>query len=288
MNEITKDEIEFYLFDLASRFKGIDGSKYYLSYSGGKDSHFLYWFIKEYLHDTSIEVVSFNTYMEHPQIRERMQKNADTILIPKMKPFEIKEKYGSPCFSKLQDMWIYRWQQGSRLPYLERLVKRLPRDEEGHVSTFALSRKASSLLLEGKLHSISPLCCKYLKKEPAQAFAEKSGKKPILGVRGGESITRAKAYRSCFTKDRKFTPLYDLKDEMLEAIYQEYGIEIPAIYSLITRTGCMGCPYGSWKGDTKKELDLLNDNQRRFVVEYFRESYDVLGIDYQIKQIQLF
>lgn len=78
-----------------------------------------------------------------------------------------------------------------------------------------------------------------------------------------------------------------MSDEMLEAIYQQYRIEIPPIYNLVTRTGCMGCPYGSWKGDTKKELDMLNDNQRKFVVEYFKESYDVLGIDYRFKQTTL-
>lgn len=95
------DEIEFYLIDLKSRFT-IDRSKYYLSYSGGKDSHFLYWFIKEYLHDTEIEIVVVNTYMEHPEISARMYKYADRVLLPEMKPFEIKEKYGIPCFSKIQ------------------------------------------------------------------------------------------------------------------------------------------------------------------------------------------
>ena len=43
------DEVEFYLIDLKSRFDKIKPNTYYLSYSGGKDSHFLYWFIKEYL-----------------------------------------------------------------------------------------------------------------------------------------------------------------------------------------------------------------------------------------------
>lgn len=163
------NEVEFYLFDLASRFKGIDGSKYYLSYSGGKDSHFLFWFIKEYLHDNSIEIVSVNTYMEHPQIRERMQKNADTILLPKMKPFDIKKEYGSPCFSKTQDEWIRRWQKGQRTEWLEQLVCRKP-NKNGYLSQFALSKQASSLLLEDKLHKISPFCCKHLKKEPFKQF----------------------------------------------------------------------------------------------------------------------
>ena len=43
----------------------------------------------------------------------------------------------------------------------------------------------------------------------------------------------------------------------------------------------MGCPYGSYKGDTEKELSLLNENQRKFVMEYFKESYEVLGIHNQ-------
>ena len=41
----------------------------------------------------------------------------------------------------------------------------------------------------------------------------------------------------------------------------------------------MGCPYGSYKHDTEKELELINENQRKFVCEYFKESYKVLGIE---------
>lgn len=109
-------------------------------------------------------------------------------------------------------------------------------------------------------------------------------KKAILGVRAKESNMRKSQYKSCFTKDKKFTPIHDLSDELLEKIYKKYNIEIPKIYQYVNRTGCAGCPYGSWKSETKKELDLLPDNQREFVVEYFRESYDVLDIDYKHKQ----
>lgn len=59
---------------------------------------------------------------------------------------------------------------------------------------------------------------------------------------------------------------------------KKYKIEIPSVYSKIKRTGCMGCPYGSWKGDVEKELDLISDVQRNFVCEYFKESYKVLKI----------
>ncbi|WP_459610309.1 hypothetical protein, partial [Enterobacter asburiae] len=50
-------------------------------------------------------------------------------------------------------------------------------------------------------------------------------KKAILGVRGNESKMRKTQYKTCFTKDKKFTPLHDLTDEMLEAIIKRYNIE---------------------------------------------------------------
>lgn len=101
------DDVDFYLIDLKSKFDKIKPNTYYLSYSGGKDSHFLYWFIKEYLKRDDIKIVGINTYMEHHEIRDRILKNSDVVLLPKMKPFEIKEKYGIPCFSKEQDFYIY-------------------------------------------------------------------------------------------------------------------------------------------------------------------------------------
>lgn len=278
---ITIDEVDFYLKDLESRFKYLDKSKYYLSYSGGKDSHFLYWFIKEFLHDTEIEIVSVNTYMEHQEIRERMYKYADIVLLPKMKPFEIKEKYGSPCFSKSQDNAIQAYQNGNMSKWVIKAIN------QQYSSGFNLNNKAKKLLLENKLHRISPLCCQYLKKEPFRDYENKTGKKPILGIRGNESSRRSLLYKGCFTKDKKFTPLHDLSDELIEKIYQKYNIEVPSIYQFVSRTGCAGCPYGSWKGETKVELDLLPNNQRKLVVEYFKESYDVLGIDYKYKQEKL-
>ena len=273
---------EFYLLDLKSKFDKIKPNTYYLSYSGGKDSHFLFWFIKEYLKRDDIKIVGINTYMEHHEILNRILKNCDVVLIPKLKPFEIKEKYGSPCFSKIQDDFIDRYQRGSRSKSLmERIDSRkfVGSDGEIHSSSFSLNKLARKLLLSNKLHRISPKCCYYLKKQTAHDFEKKTGLKAILGVRGSESAMRKSQYKSCFTKDGKFTPLHDLSDELLEKIYTKYNIEIPKVYDHIQRTGCMGCPYGHYKGDTEKELALINERQRAFVMEYFKESYQVLGID---------
>ena len=284
------DEVEFYLEDLKSKFrklKNVGGyDKYYLSYSGGKDSHLLYWFIKEYTYPEfkDIKIVGINTYMEHHEIRDRILKNSDIVLYPKIKPFEIKEKYGIPCFSKIQDDFIDRYQRGSRSKSLmERIESRkfIGKDGKIHSSSFSLNELARSLLLSGRLHRVSPKCCYYLKKKTAKDYEKETGRKAILGVRGDEGAMRKTQYKTCFTKDKKFTPIHDLSDNLLEQIYKKYNIEIPKVYEHIERTGCMGCPYGSYKGDTEKELALLNENQRKFVMEYFKESYEVLRIHNQ-------
>lgn len=174
------DEVDFYLMDLESKFKKIDPNKYYLSYSGGKDSHFLLWFIKEYLHEDRIPIVSTNTLMEHREIFARMKKYADVILLPALKPKDIKEKYGIPCFSKMQDRHIYYFQNGSTAPStLKRFYG------EGN-SWYNVSKKAREYVLSGNAHKISPLCCEYLKKKPMKKYEKESGRKPILGVRGGK------------------------------------------------------------------------------------------------------
>ena len=277
---------DFYLLDLKSKFDKIKPNTYYLSYSGGKDSHFLYWFIKEYLKRDDIKIVGINTYMEHHEILKRIIKNSDIVLVPKLKPFQIKEKYGSPCFSKIQDDFIDRYQRGSRTKSLmERIQSRkfIGHDGKAHASSFRLNELARKTLLSGQLHRVSPKCCYYLKKKTAHDFEKETGLKPILGVRGSEGALRKTQYKSCFSKDGKFTPIHDLSNELLEKIIKKYNIEVPDVYKYIQRTGCMGCPYGRYKGDTTKELALLNDRQRKFVLEYFKESYEVLGIDTNIQ-----
>lgn len=271
------DVYDTYLIKLMQRFKEkIDFENYFLSYSGGKDSHLLYWFIKEILQDQKIKIVGINTFLEHHEIRDRILKNSDIVLYPKLKPMEIKEKYGSPCFSKMQDEMIYRWQNGNRQPSIVQFVMGT---KNGGKTMFKLSKKARTLLLDNKLHKISNLCCKYLKKEPMKQFKKESGLNQILGVRSFESLMRKAQYQTCFNKDGTFTPIFDLTDEIENEIYNRYNIEIPKVYDYVSRTGCMGCPYGSYKGDTRKELDLISDSQRKFICEYFKESYKVLGID---------
>jgi len=286
---IEIDNVDFYLEDLKSKFKKIKPEAYYLSYSGGKDSHLLFWFLKIWLKEndfemykkySSIPIIGINTYMEHPQILKRIKDNCDVVLKGRMKPLEIKEKYGIPCFSKFQDEMINRYQNGSRKPYLIRAVTGRDENDNNINTMFKLNNNAREKLLNGELHKISQKCCDKLKKKPARDYQKLTGKKEILGVMADEGVLRGSKYKSCFTEDKKFTPIWDLTDQIENAIYKKYNIELPEIYEHITRTGCFGCPYGSYKGNTEKELDLINENQRKFIVDYFKESYDLLGINY--------
>lgn len=69
-----------------------------------------------------------------------------------------------------------------------------------------------------------------------------------------------------------------MSDELLDKIIKQYNIEVPKVYQYVGRTGCMGCPYGSYKHETEKELNLINGEQKKFVCDLFKESYQILGI----------
>ena len=275
------NDVDFYLYDLKTKFDKINPKDYYLSYSGGKDSHLLYWFIKEYAHIDGIEVVGDNTFMEFPEIRDRIYKYSDKVLSPTLKPTEIKEKYGIPCFSKEQDFYIYYYQNALRKG--KQPAKTIQQKIDGTYDKgfSGISKKAREYVLSGNAHQITHLCCYYLKKKPFHDYEKATGKKAILGVRSEESLLRKTQYTSCFTSSGKFTPIHDLTQELEDKIIKQYNIEVPKIYDYIDRTGCAGYPYGSWKGETEKELELMTDAKREYVTNLFKESYDILGVNYK-------
>ena len=269
------NEVEFYLEDLKSKFSKIDFNKYYLSYSGGKDSHLLLWFIKEYLKDNTITIVGVNTWFEHPEIAKRIIKNSDVVLRPTITPNELKTLYGLPVFSKMTDEMVSRYQKGSRS---KSTMKYINGSLTNEYTMFKLSLKNRELLINDKLPKISNKCCYYFKKKPIKQYEKETGKHAIIGVRASDSILRRSKYKNCFQKNGNFTPLHDLTDDIQQKIYEHYNIEIPNVYKYITRTGCMGCPYGSKHGNTQKEIDLLTGSQKTMICSYFKESYEILGI----------
>lgn len=290
--------VEFYLEDLASKFTKINPNDYYLAYSGGRDSHFLLWFIREYLHETRIPAVFCNTGMEIPEIRDRALANADVVLKPAMKHAEIKEKYGIPLNTKSSDYWVWQYQkrkeQGiadEEMPgpvkcYAMREIGAIPWSAKtGRLPKVAATKNTSEAMKNGTLHKVSPKCCQFLKKEPSHKYEKESGKKPILGVMGEESIRRKLQYKSCFSGNGRFHPLWDLTAKLQQDIEREREIPIPNIYQYTNQTGCAGCPYGQHGANrffgTNIELSFCKEGQRKFIMEYFRESYEFKGYEFR-------
>jgi 3'-phosphoadenosine 5'-phosphosulfate sulfotransferase (PAPS reductase)/FAD synthetase len=295
------NEVEFYLEDLKSKFGKINPNEYYLAYSGGRDSHFLLWFIREYLHETRIPAVFSNTGMEIPEIRDRGLANADVVLKPAMKHAEIKEKFGIPLNSKAQDYFVWEWQkriekgfQIDDMPdWLKWVIYRdaqyAPESHKGMESWESVNKKTRNALLSGKLHKVSNKCCEFLKKQPAKKYQQKeTGKRSIIGIMGAESWRRQHMLnhqQGCFNKKGDFYPIHDLSEELRTKIEEYCGIPVPYVYQYVRQTGCAGCPYGQHGKNpfevTNIGLSLCGEGQRKFILDYFAESYAFKGYNFQ-------
>ena len=299
------NRVEFYLEDLKSKFAKINPNEYYLAYSGGRDSHFLLWFIREYLHEDRITPVFENTGMEIPEIRDRALANAQVILKPALKHAEIKEKYGIPLNTKASDNWVYRYQllkskgySDEEMPdYIRYYVLREIGEyakihKNGLISFMAVNKKTSEALQNGTLHKVSNYCCEFLKKKPAKLWQERerergNTRKAIVGIMGSESFRRKNMLnksQGCFNQQGVFMPIHDLTEDLRNEIEEYCGIPVPSVYSWVTQTGCAGCPYGQHGKNkffnTNFDLSLCGDGQRKFIMDYFKESYDFKGYKY--------
>lgn len=276
-SQMSQSEIvELYLQKFIMRCnKRNDIGQRYISYSGGNDSELLRYLLNDYF-KLNIPVINVNTRMEHSSIKARVEKYADEILTSELKPFDIKEKYGIPCFTKQQDEYIDRYQKGCRTEYL------MERINPTTNTKYHLNKTARELLLSGKLHRVSRYCCIKTKEEPLAKFGKKHGLKPIIGITGGDSMLRRGKYKSCINQKGQWTPMFDFPSEVVNMMIDYFQIEVPEIYDHTDTTGCFGCPYGARCGRKKErtryELSLISEAQRKFATEYFKESYQVLGV----------
>lgn len=300
------NEVEFYLEDLKSKFSKINPSEYYLAYSGGRDSHFLLWFIKEYLHEDRIPIVFSNTGMEIPEIRDRALANADIVLKPIIKHAEIKEKYGIPLNTKASDQWVYEYQRrrekginNDDMPgwvkyYAMRQVDAVERGRKtGKLSFTVVNKKTYESMITGTLHKVSDRCCMFLKKKPGHLYRERERekgvqRKEIVGIMGSESWRRANMLNvahGCFNKSGTFYPIHDLTEDLRNKIEEYCGIPVPSVYQYVPQTGCAGCPYGQHGKNrfesTNISLSLCGEGQRKFILDYFAESYAFKGYNFQ-------
>ena len=102
---------------------------------------------------------------------------------------------------------------------------------------------------------------------------------------GQESWRRANTIKTCFNNKKYFYPIHDLTEELQKEIEREFDIPVPYIYHFVKQTGCAGCPYGQHGKDrffnTNLNLNLCKEGQRKFILEYFKESYEFKGYEFK-------
>ena len=127
---------------------------------------------------------------------------------------------------------------------------------------------------------ISCKCCNYAKKDIAhKLIKERDYELNIVGIRKAEGGVRAIQYKSCFDDNDECTnyrPLFWYLDKDKEEYCAFYEVNHSNCYSEygLTRTGCVGCPYGR---NFEFELDVMKKhepNLYKAACNVFKDSYE--------------
>lgn len=273
-------------------------SNVYISYSGGKDSEVLLDIARQLYHD--IKAVFINTGQEFPEtikqvlLRKKQGYNID-IITPKMRYKDVIEKYGYPCISKEQALYI----EDIRTTKSEKMKKlRL----FGRNGSYKLSEKWKYLLEENI--KISPKCCTILKKNPVKKYEKETGRKGVVGTMASESSNRLNSYLktgcNSFESNRPMSrPLGFWREEDIWQYIKNNNLQISEMYTVhrAERTGCYGCLFGCHLEEketgTNRIIKLKNTHPSLYkhLMEKlnYKKIMEVLGLmTYEIVQEKLF
>ena len=271
----------------------------YLSFSGGKDSTILHHLLDMALPNNRIPRVFIDTGIEYLAIREfvmELAKNDERFVIVKpTKPIKpTLEKYGYPFKSKQHSHTLSIYQHGG----LSRAVRvYLGEDitKSGHsAGMFKCPQNLKYQFTENFTLKCSDLCCKKMKKEPAEKWAKENSKTITLtGMRKEEGGARTILNCIVANKDgtiRKFHPLVKVDEEWENWFLEEHNIKVCKLYYPpynFKRTGCKGCPFALHLQEELETLEKLLPNERKqceFIWKPVYEEYRRLN--YRLKKVE--
>jgi 3'-phosphoadenosine 5'-phosphosulfate sulfotransferase (PAPS reductase)/FAD synthetase len=201
-----------------------------------------------------VKAVFVNTTMEYPSIcrfvRQMRDDGADIdIIMPKMKPKRIWQKWGFPLISKETANKIYRIRYNPDSAAAEKWMR--------NTGLYKLPLKWRWLLDEK--FCCADNCCRKLKKEPAERYERKTGRYPILGILASESRLRTHEWMrhgGCNVLDgvrKKSKPLSIWTDKDIWDYIHKYNLKYADIYDKgIGQTGCACCGFSISYEDTCK------------------------------------
>ena len=265
-------ENEFLLADRIQKIKSMNElydleNNAYISFSGGKDSTVLHYLIDEALPNNKIPRVYLNTGIEYKSVvsfveRERERDYRIQIVLSKQNIRTMLEEFGYPFKSKEHSQKVSYYQHSGMTKTVINYLG------QGTKKDFLCPEKLKYNFTPAFKIKVSDKCCRKLKKEIADKWAEEN-KRPIkiTGMRKEEKGLRT-SHSDCAIFDEgnliKFHPLMPLPDSFNDWYIAERNIKLCELYYPpynFKRTGCKGCPYS---------LDL--QNQLYIMAVYFPDE----------------
>lgn len=226
----------------------------YVSFSGGKDSTVLKHLVEGMYPD--VPSVFVDTGLEWPEVRTfvHRQKNVE-IVRPKMKFYEVVDKYGYPVISKEQAQFLHE----ARTTKSQKLLDLRLHGRNG--TGYGRISYKWQFLIDAPFN-ISHRCCDKLKKDPSKRYEKETGRRPYVGTMTEESLLRTQIWLrdgcNAFEATRPVSrPLSVWTEQDILQYLVDNKLEIARVYGDIVkdelglwhttgqdRTGCMFCMFG--------------------------------------------
>ena len=264
--------------------------KFYISFSGGKDSTVLHYLIDEALPGNNIPRVYADTGIEYNDVKayvKELQATDDRIEIikPSVNIKQMLEKDGYPFKSKEHSNIVRVFQNSGMGLTVNRYLSGDCRNPCPQVLRYQFSDKNTL--------KISDKCCHRMKKEPFNTWMKANRKTVAMtGMMVSEGGQRARI-QSCIITDKsgrlkKFHPLLKVSEEWEEWYIQERGIKLCKLYYPpynFDRTGCKGCPYALGLQEQLEVMFTLMPEEYRQCELIWKPVYDEYRrIGYRLKK----
>lgn len=266
--------------------------KFYIAFSGGKDSTVLSALVDMALPNNKIPRVYANTGIELNMIFEFVlalsDKDSRIKIINPITPIKpMLERDGYPFKSKKHAQYVKIYQKYKTTENRPGIQHYLDIATDGkHWSNeercpAKLRYQFTPEFLEHGV-KISDLCCVRLKEEPLLKWA-KANKRPIsiIGIMRSEGGRRKSATCLAFRGIKKklvaFQPLTPLNKEWEDWFIDTYNIAICDIYKPpynFVRTGCKGCPFAKNLSEELETLEKFFPAERKQCEFIWKPIYD--------------
>lgn len=245
--------------------------RFFVSFSGGRDSTVLSEFLDIILPGNTIPRVFADTGIELNAVREFVKEKAANdpryiILKPSVKIKPMLEEKGYPFKSKEHSERWFSFRNGARGKWIERYISE---GGNNYKCPKVLRYQFEDEFVNNPPFKMSDKCCLYMKEKPLDEYQKNTGRVAIVAIMraegGRRSVTPGCVLFDRNHKLRRFFPFAPVEQEFIDYLTDKYNIKLCKLYYPpynFERTGCKGCPFNP---HLQRDLDTL---KKFFPVEY--------------------